>query len=160
MARGRKTLFREQIIAEAERMAGLGLLVDQIANVLCINTSTLYRWEKSHPEFREAIKRGQDKANEQVVKSLFKRATGYQFKEITIERMAMNPKKKVRKVVIKEIAPDTTAQIFWLTNRVPGSWADKRGVHVGVGVKVENNGNNVIPDQDLRGVISLAKRLN
>lgn len=29
---------------------------------------------------------------------------------------------------VKEIAPDTTAQIFWLKNRKPAKWRDKQEI--------------------------------
>jgi hypothetical protein len=32
--------------------------------------------------------------------------------------------------VTKEVQPDTTAQIFWLKNRRPEQWRDKRDVSV------------------------------
>ena len=32
----------------------------------------------------------------------------------------------VTKEVTKEVIPDVTAQIFWLKNRKPGDWRDKR----------------------------------
>ena len=35
------------------------------------------------------------------------------------------------KVVEKEVVPDTTAQIFWLKNRKPEEWRDKRVVDDG-----------------------------
>ena len=37
----------------------------------------------------------------------------------------------VTKVVEKEVVPDTTAQIFWLKNRKPEEWRDKRVVDDG-----------------------------
>ena len=35
---------------------------------------------------------------------------------------------KVTKVVVKQMHPDVTAQIFWLKNRKPGQWRDKQEV--------------------------------
>ena len=34
----------------------------------------------------------------------------------------------VTKVVTKQVIPDTTAQIFWLKNRKPEIWRDKREI--------------------------------
>lgn len=34
------------------------------------------------------------------------------------------------KTVVKQVVPDTTAQIFWLKNRKPEQWRDKRDVSV------------------------------
>jgi hypothetical protein len=35
---------------------------------------------------------------------------------------------KVTKVVTKEVQPDTTAEIFWLKNRKPETWRDKKDI--------------------------------
>ena len=39
---------------------------------------------------------------------------------------------------VKEIVPDTTAQIFWLKNRCPDRWRDKQDVAVEGSMKVTN----------------------
>ena len=35
-----------------------------------------------------------------------------------------------RTVTIKEVAGDTTAQIFWLKNRKPAEWRDKQNIEI------------------------------
>ncbi|MGI2329663.1 helix-turn-helix domain-containing protein [Planococcus sp. YIM B11945] len=37
-------------------------------------------------------------------------------------------KEVVSKRVVKQVAPDVTAQIFWLKNRKPGQWRDKQEI--------------------------------
>lgn len=39
---------------------------------------------------------------------------------------------------VKEVVPDTTAQIFWLKNRCPDRWRDKQDVAVEGSMKVTN----------------------
>ena len=34
------------------------------------------------------------------------------------------------KVITKQVIPDTTAQIFWLKNRKPNEWREKREVEI------------------------------
>ena len=46
------------MIAEAERLAGLGLSRAQIATSLGMASSTLFEKLKEYPEFLESIKRG------------------------------------------------------------------------------------------------------
>lgn len=43
----------------------------------------------------------------------------------------------VTKEVIKEVQPDTTAQIFWLKNRRPDKWRDKQDVQVSGALEME-----------------------
>ncbi|WP_333657020.1 hypothetical protein [Tissierella praeacuta] len=79
-----------------------------------------------------------DVIDRQVENALLKRALGYKYEEVTYERTEvmgideagntdMAPGTKI-KTVIKEVVPDTTAQIFWLKNRKPNEWRDKRDI--------------------------------
>jgi len=56
--------------------------------------------------------------NHRVEQSLFKRALGYQTKEI------VHKDGKPVQVTIKEYAPDPVSCIFWLKNRSPKRWRD------------------------------------
>lgn len=44
-------------------------------------------------------------------------------------------KEVVSKRVVKQVAPDVTAQIFWLKNRKPGQWRDKQEIEHSGGVE-------------------------
>ena len=50
---------------------------------------------------------------------MLKRALGYEYEEETYENGILTKKVK------KQVAPDTTAQIFWLKNRQVKKWRDK-----------------------------------
>lgn len=59
----------------------------------------------------------------QVENALLKRALGYEY----MEERAEISEKDGRKVIqtVKQVIPDTAAQIFWLKNRRPDRWRDK-----------------------------------
>ena len=78
--------------------------------------------EKKYSEISESLKSNKEIADIAVENALYKRAIGYQYTETTKEAG------KVVKTVVKEVAPDTTAQIFWLKNRQPERWRDKQEV--------------------------------
>lgn len=107
-----------------------GLTDEQIAHNIGINVATLYVWEKKYGEISEALKRGKEVIDRQVENALLKRALGYKYKETTRELVTNKEtgfsELVVTKVVEKEVVPDTTAQIFWLKNRKPEEWRDKR----------------------------------
>lgn len=109
-----------------------GLTDEQIAANMGIATSTLYEWKKQHSEISEVLKKGKEVVDRQVENALLKRALGYRYKETTRELITDKQtglsKLVVTKVVEKEVIPDTTAQIFWLKNRKPEEWRDKRTV--------------------------------
>ena len=104
-----------------------GLTDEQIATNAGIATATLYEWKKWYPEVSEALKRGKEVVDIQVENALLKRALGYTYTETKKESTAEGVRITT---TIKEVVPDTTAQIFWLKNRRPDRWRDKQDIHV------------------------------
>lgn len=109
-------------LIKLEGWARDGLTDEQIAKNIGINRDTLYRWKKAYPDFSDALKRGKEVIDRQVENALLKRALGYTYDEVTFEGGV--EVKRVR----KQVVPDTTAQIFWLKNRKPEEWRDKREI--------------------------------
>lgn len=95
-----------------------GLTDKQIAHNIGISEQTLNVWKKSYPSFSESLKKGKDVADYEVESALFKRATGFQYDEVTVEGG------KETKRVTKMVAPDTGAAAMWLKNRRPDKWRD------------------------------------
>ena len=75
-----------------------GLTDEQIANKLGIGTSSFYDYKNKYSEFSEALKKGKDIIDYQVEKALLNKA----------------------------LKGDTTAIIFWLKNRRPDKWRDRK----------------------------------
>ena len=103
-----------------------GCTMEEIAAKMSINADTLYRWQKKYPSLYEALKNGKDEADTVVENSLYRRAIGYSYEE-TKETTFPDGTTKMERT-IKEVPPDTTAQIFWLKNRRPQDWRDKREI--------------------------------
>lgn len=123
---GRRGKFAEWLTEEGllklEGWARDGLTDEQVAHNVGISRSTLAVWKNKYPDLSDALKRGKEVVDRQVENALLKRALGYEYEEVTFE--AGVETKRVR----KEVQPDTTAQIFWLKNRKPADWRDKRDV--------------------------------
>lgn len=100
-------------------MAREGLTQQQIANNLGISIDTLIENKKKYSEFNDALKKGKEVIDFEVENALLKRALGYEYEEETYENGILTKKVK------KHVAPDTTAQIFWLKNRKPNTWKDR-----------------------------------
>ena len=66
MARGRKSLFREEYIQLAENYALLGATDDELADFFGVSKQTLNKWKKDYPEFLDSLKRGKDIADSNV----------------------------------------------------------------------------------------------
>ena len=118
-------------LLKIEGWARDGLIDEQIAKNIGIRAGTLYEWKNRFPEFSEALKRGKEVVDREVENALLKRALGYEYTETTREAVqdpnSGEVKMQVTKKVTKQVAPDTTAQIFWLKNRKPDKWRDKPG---------------------------------
>jgi len=109
---GRPSLYDPKLHPKlAFWLAQAGLTDEQIAEEIAIHTDTLYQWRKVHPEFSEALKGGKATPDDEVEAALLRRAKGFKYAEGGKEKVAL---------------PDTTACIFWLKNRRPGEWRDKR----------------------------------
>ena len=115
-----------------EAWARDGLDKQQIANNCGVGIASLISWEKKYPEIAQALKRGREIADIEVENALFKTACGYEYEEVTEERK-LNPETGkfemvVTKKVRKQVQPSNTAQIFWLKNRRPDTWRDRREI--------------------------------
>ena len=103
-----------------------GLTDEQLSQNMGIGTTTLYRWKEEYREIREALKRGKEVVDIQVENALLKRALGYEYtegtRELVKDKETGEYSLSVTKIVTKEVAPDVTAQIFWLKNRKPKKW--------------------------------------
>ena len=117
-------------LLKLEAWARDGLTDEQIAKNMGIVTSTLYEWKKKFPEITEALKKGKEVIDRQVENALLKRALGYEYEEVKqiIEKDEMGKDRKRIEKTVKKVIPDTTAQIFWLKNRKPHEWRDKRDI--------------------------------
>lgn len=121
-----------------------GLTLEDIAHNLDIAKSTLCDYQNLYSELSDALKVNKELADLRVENALYKRAMGYDYQEETLEplyNMASGeaildeygkPKIVVTKIVRKQVAPDTTAQIFWLKNRKQKEWRDKQDIDLSV----------------------------
>lgn len=111
-----------------------GLTNPEIAKAMGVATSTFNKWRTENPEFEEAVSNGKDIADSKVEKSLYTRATGYTYEErkvITDIDPKTGETKPVRiEKTTRVVPPDTTAQIFWLKNRRPQDWRDRKDIEM------------------------------
>ncbi len=100
-----------------------------MCEALGIGVSTFCKYKAEKPELVEALKVNKQIADQNVVNSLYMRAMGYEFEEITeeatMDKDGKSKKTTKVKTVKKQLAPDVTAQIFWLKNRTK-EWTDRR----------------------------------
>lgn len=139
---GRPTEYERCYDEQAYKLCLLGATDKDIASFFDVTETTINNWKIAHPLFFESIKKGKMSADMEVAASLFKKATGHKIKEVTFEKidadidlmgdcvddMMQDIYKK--RVVIKEVSPETAAGIFWLKNRAPKDWRDKQDINL------------------------------
>ena len=129
---------------QVKKLAAYGMTDKQIADILNIVESTLNLYKKN-PEFSESLKAGKQISDEQVERSLYQRACGYEHPE---DKIFCHEGNIIVKPTIKHYPPDTIACIFWLKNRKKKEWRDVVGIE---------NGDKDIPFQVAYGTIPLDK---
>ena len=115
-----------------------GLTEREMARNIGVARSTISEWKKNFPEFSDTLKKGKEVADITIENALYKKATGYNVmlkKTFKVKDIIYENGKKVRETekLVEgydemHVPADTTAQIFWLKNRKPNEWRDKREV--------------------------------
>lgn len=100
MPAGRPVKFKATMIQEAESLCSLGFTEEHLAHYWKVSFRTVQRWKSKTPELCRAIDGGKLNRNVTATQRLFDLVT----------------------------AGNLTAIIFWLTNRCPEIWADKRSI--------------------------------
>jgi len=119
----RPTDYKAEYAEQARKLCQLGATDKELADFFEVSDRTIYRWQIKHDEFCQALKAGKDSADERVERSLYHKATGYTFES---EKVFQHQGEIVRAAVTEHVPPDTTAMIFWLKNRRPDVWRDRR----------------------------------
>lgn len=107
-----------------------------------ISKKAHHDWCKAHPEYVEAIENGNrvfaQNTVDQLVNALKKKALGYKTTKVYEQAKEQNGKLmtvSARKETI-EVAPDTGALIFMLTNMDPENWKNRQTDELNAKVEV------------------------
>lgn len=130
---GRPSLYKPEYDEQAFKLCLLGCDDKEIAAFFEVNEDTIYEWKKVHISFSDSIKRGKEKADLEVVRSLYDQALGYHFEE---ETEAAGENGKVTYKNKRYAQKDFRATRFWLMNRQRDKWTEK--------TEVQNSGNLTI----------------
>jgi hypothetical protein len=151
-------------------MAKCGQREEEIAAAFGIPLGTLHSWRNRRAELREAMKPGRELFKNLVAGSLAKRALGYDFEEVTRERVAVEfraegsaaiPTKwkmKVTKRVKKNLPPDVGACVFYLVNRDSENWRDVKKVEVSGNV-TQHADLSALSDEELKTYRAIAAKV-
>ncbi len=153
---GRKPLYEVlDIRSKLEAITGWakqGSTDQELAEMIGVGITTFYEWRKKIPEFYEALKKGKQVANGELINVAFKQSSGFYVVEevavkvkdfVTIEtapETADKPAKvrvmeveRVETVPVKRfVNPNAAALIFMMKNRLPNDYKDKVETEVNI----------------------------
>lgn len=146
--RGRKSDYKEEYSDQVLKLCLLGATDKEIAEFFSVSEQTINRWKKKYPEFLEALKKGKNLADANVASRLYNRAIGYSCKATKFA--TLDGRITDQKEYTEHYPPDTTAAIFWLKNRQPGKWRDKKEIEnsVKLGDELES-----MSDEELEAIV-------
>lgn len=130
---GRPTAFKEEYIEQVYKFCLLGLTDIEMANLFEVSESTFHEWKIKHPKFLESIRAGKEYADAEVARALYKRATGFEYTEKTVDKDSEGNETHTR-TTNKVIIPDTKAAQIWLNNRNPNRWKERREIEHSVNI--------------------------
>ena len=146
---GRPTVYKPEYAYMAEVACREGGFSDfKLSKLFSVSKASITHWRQKYPEFLASIVKGKDDHDSLKIEgALRKRSLGFTYTQTTSERehvripvpddydgdpaavvdgMIVTDKMIVTKKVRKTVTPDTPAIKFWLTNRQPGRWVDKK----------------------------------
>lgn len=134
---GRPSKYRPEFVEQAKKLCILGATDREMSDFFSVSEPTFNRWKFEHPEFMDALKTAKSEADSRVVESLYQRALGYSHPDVHISNfqgaITVTP-------IVKHYPPDSTAAIFWLKNRQPDLWRDRKEL-------TGADGKDLIPEQ-------------
>lgn len=127
---GRKSSYKEEYSNQALKLCLLGATDKELAEFFSVSEQTLNKWKKDFPEFLESLKKGKSIADANVASKLYNRAIGYDCKATKFATLEGKVTDSIE--YIEHYPPDTTAAIFWLKNRQPEKWRDRKEVDANI----------------------------
>ncbi|HJQ58516.1 MAG TPA: hypothetical protein VJ890_16525 [Vineibacter sp.] len=115
--------YQPDFARQAEHLCRLGGEPADLAAAFRTDADTIADWLAMHPEFAQAVARGQAAADAAVTTALFRRACGFELRSV---RWLREDGKTVAKTFTREVAPDRQACMIWLRHRRPDLWGRPR----------------------------------
>ena len=112
-----------------------GFTDKQVGKLIGVTEATINNWKKQHPDFFVSLKDWKAEADHKVVQALYLSALGFTTKHkkaVVVSDGAQNGGHVEYVTEHHRTPPNATSIIFWLKNRQPDKWSDKKDVHIKV----------------------------
>ena len=125
---GRPSKFSPLVKTAIEMMASAGMTDAEMSKIIGVTERTFQGWKTRNPEFFRILKDWKVRADNDVERSLYERACGYNCKETKAHFVPGKDGGWKTLDMIKHYPPDPTSMIFWLKNRQRDKWRDRQDV--------------------------------
>jgi len=125
--RGRPTKYKQEFNDQAYLVCREGGFTDELlAKLFKTTVTSIKTWKNKYSDFLAAIKKGKEEHDTgNVENALLQSAVGYEHDDVHISNyqgeITITP-------ITKHYPPNATSLIFWLKNRNPDRWRDKREI--------------------------------
>ena len=140
--RGRKPAWDTKVeprLLEIAAWARNGHIDKKIYEALGINADTFYKYKREKVELFEALRVNKAIADHTVENSSYLRANGFEYNETVVDikrGVDGNEISRQEKTTTKYALPDTSAQQYWLRNRMSDTWRDKQHIETSVNMEI------------------------
>jgi transposase-like protein len=121
---GRPTSYTPEHAEKARLFYETGATDEQVARLLGVHLATLYRWRERHPDFALAANVGKDDADARVTAAMYRRAIGYDHREIKAF-VPLGAKEAVQVAVTRHVPANPQVGMQWLRIRRPAEWREQ-----------------------------------
>lgn len=115
--------YKKEFVKQAEVACRLGATRADLAQLFNVSLSCLNKWMVKYPDLKKAYDTYREVADAEVERSLYERARGYSCVETDVRAI---DGVIVKTEMVKHFPPDPVSMIFWLKNRKPKDWTDKK----------------------------------
>lgn len=131
-------LYEKMVLPRLEdikKWAESGVTEEDIAKNCGVSYASFRNYKKTYLELEGALLAGRSVADLKVEGALFKKATGFVYKET---RKSKKYDRETEKFIeesqstTRYVPPDTSAAIFYLTNRKPDEWKNRQNLNAEV----------------------------
>ena len=131
-------LYEKMVLPRLEdirKWAENGVTEEDIAKNCGVSYASFRNYKKTHLELEGALLAGRTVADLKVEGALFKKATGFSYKET---RKSKKYDREAEKYIeesqntTRYVPADTQAAMFYLTNRKPGEWKNRQDLNAKV----------------------------
>lgn len=125
---GQAPQFDPEYVARARELCARGAGESDLAAALGVSVWAVKLWRTTRQDFADAVRLGQETADDRVSMALYERAIGYNYDAVKPMNVSMggnHGSEIVDHPYVEHVPPDVAACRYWLNNRRPDLWRER-----------------------------------